>query len=236
MSIFDTLFGSSKPANTQANPTANPADPSGNPTPPTQGQEPKKEESPIDSFKGMWETDPNAPKVEPVKFVDIDPTKFQEQVSKLDFAKLIKPEQLSAISKGGDEAVKAFAESMNAISQASVAQSASIAKKMVEDAMGKADGVVQSKINSNIRLSQIHQLREAENPIFSHPATKPIVDAIEYQLTQQHPTATPQQISEMSKTYLTQFASLAAGPAKVESNPNGRTEMDWTEFLPASEF
>lgn len=235
MSIFDTLFGNSKAnqPNANTNPTDNAKEPTANPTPPKENKEPA---SPIEQFKDIWQTDPNAKPAEPVKYVDVDPTKFKEDVTKLDFSKVIKPETLQAISKGGDEAVAAFAEAINATSQATLMQSASISKKFVEEALGKADGEVNARIANNLRTSQIQQARPQDNPIYSHPATKPIAEAIELTIAQKNPTATPAEVSKLAQEYLAAFADIASTkPAAAEAKAR-RGEVDWSTFLTDSDF
>lgn len=246
MSIFDKLFGTpqQQQAATPA-PTPQPQQPGNLPaTPlPTTAPEgvpgnidpaaPKTPESPLDQFKDLWQNDPNAEnKNAPINF-NVDQTKLMEAASKVDFTKILKQEDLQAISAGGEGAVAAFAKSLNSVAQSVYAQNAMATSKIVEAAVAQAQDRFASQIPDMVKKQNLSNSLREENPALSHPAAAPILTALENQLTVKYPNATGSEIKKMATDYLSSFAT-AASPKKEDpatTATSGKKEQDWTDFL-----
>lgn len=188
--------------------------------------------APLDQFADLWKNDPSAAAAASNGvFGDLDPRKFSEAAAKLNFASTVTPEQLQAISAGGEGAVTAFSQAMNAVAQATYAQSAFASTKLIEQALGKAKEGFMSELPLHIKKLQVSDNLRTENPIFANPAVQPVISALESQLTVKFPNASASEITAMAKQYVealgTSFAAPATpAPAKAESK-----ETDWSSFF-----
>lgn len=257
MSIFDKLFGSAPapatpapaaaPANSAAGqpgnipaPTVGTAATAGtapNGTVPDNVQAPvnKPEASPFDSFGELWQPNANASEG-PEALINIDPKSIAEAASKTNFTKMINPDQLTAISQGGDAAVQALGQVLNQVAQGVYAQSAFASSKIVEQAMSKAREQFAAEIPSHVKKLQVSDSLRSENPALNHPAASPILGAIESQLTTKYPNASATEITKMAKQYLENFAGAINQPqqlaeAKAAAAEKKSSTTDWSKFL-----
>lgn len=189
--------------------------------------------SPLDKFNKVWETDPNAkaPENPAEMFANLDPAKIQEASKKVDFSKVVTQENLAKITAGGPEAAKAFMESMNAMAQQTYAQSAMATTKIVEQALSKQQASFDAQLPTMVkRLSSSEALNQ--NPVFSNPALKPVVDAMQQTLIQKNPNATVTEINQQLNDYFNavglQFAPKAP---ETPASKAKASETDWEKFF-----
>jgi len=190
--------------------------------------------TPFDSFQDLWKnapTDPNAPPSG--VFGNIDPKKFMEAAGKIDFAKSVTPEQLTAISSGGEAAMTAFAQAMNSVAQGVYAQSAFATTKIVEQALNKSKDQFLAELPTHIKKQTVTDSLRAENPIFSNPAVQPIISALEAQMTVKYPNATAPEITQMAKQYVEALGTSFAPKPAVAEVKGKKNETDWGSFLDA---
>lgn len=221
------------PANAAPNAPAAPNTASNGVVPANATDAPITEATPLDSFKDIWQTapvDPNAPQKSNSVFGDVDPKRFMEAAGKIDFSKAVTPEQLQAISAGGDGAMKAFAESMNKVAQGVYAQSAFASTKIVENALAKSRENFLAELPQHIKQQQVSTTMRDSNPIFSNPAVQPIISALEIQMTQKYPNATPTEITSMAKQYV-EALGTAFTPKPAASASKDSDGTDWEKFL-----
>ena len=262
MSMFSNVFGGGA-GNAQPNPTAPAAPNAGTPAPnpggpgnlpataastgatpngaapngqipPTDPNAPPDPATAFAQFDKLWEnapTDPNAPASG--IFGNVDPKKFMEAAGKIDFGKVITPEQLQSISAGGEGAMAAFAAAMNSVAQGVYAQSAFATTKIVEQALSKSKESFLSELPTHIKKQTVTDSLRAENPIFSNPAVQPIISALEAQMTVKYPNATAPEITNMAKQYVEALGSSFAPKPKADpgSPKNKKGETDWSSFL-----
>jgi hypothetical protein len=221
------------PAGTAPSATTTPNTAPNGVTPPNAAIDSTQDSTPLDQFKDIWQTapvDPNAPTKPTGVFGDVDPKRFMEAAGKIDFSKAVTPEQLQAISAGGDGAVKAFAESMNKIAQGVYAQSAFASTKIVENALAKSRESYLAELPQHIRQQQVSTTLRESNPIFSNPAVQPIISALEIQMTQKYPNATSTEITNMAKQYV-EALGTAFTPKPAASASKDSEGTDWDKFL-----
>ena len=186
--------------------------------------------APLDDFKGLWETVPNDPKSE--QLFNIDQGKFSEAVGKMDFANKIKPELLQAISQGGDAAAQALPQVMNQVAQQAFMQSTLAIPKIVEQALAKHSATLDDRISKTVKRTSLSDGVKSANPALSHPGAQPIIAAIQQQMIQKYPNATPTELNDMATKYLGSFADAIKGGSKQEAAsevPAGET--DWNNFF-----
>lgn len=184
--------------------------------------------SSLDQFKDLWQptpTDPNAP----VAPTALDPTKVAEAVSKANFSNVISQESLQAIAAGGDAAVKAFQDSMNAVAQQAVTQSILVANQMTEKAVQTALQKQQKDLPDMIRKQSLNENLTSANPLFKNPAVKPILDAVQHQLAGKYPNATATELATMAQNFVT---VLGENLVPKKETPKGSDDsVDWELFL-----
>jgi hypothetical protein len=244
MSVFDKLFGTT-PAPAAPAAAANPgnlnpaaAQPiAGNPNVPATLQTPNSTEpaapaSPMDQFSDLWQPsdiDPaaNAP------LINIDPKQLAEAAKKTDFSKIISPELRARVNAGGEDGTAAMMQAMNQMAQGVYAQAAFASSKIIEQAVAKAREQFNADIPAHIKKLQVSDNLRAENPVFNHPASSPILGAIESQLTVKYPNASAKEITGMATQYLENFANAVRAPADAAAAAAAKKnsgETDWSTF------
>lgn len=245
LNVFQSLFGGTPqnptpPTNPPQMPApTNPAnqDPSqplpgvspNNPTAPNNPTPP--DPTPFDGMKDIWQTPTNPnPDSGTGFFGNVDPKKLMESAQKVDFARIITPDDLTAIQGGGEAAAKAFAKSLNSVAQTVYAQSALATTKIVEQALNKAQERYDAQLPSLVTKLTANQNLVQDNPLLKHPAVQPLAEALQAQLIQKNPNATPAEIQTQVSDYFKAMATaFSPKPATVKSSQNSDT--DWDAFL-----
>jgi hypothetical protein len=189
--------------------------------------------SPMSDFKDVWNT-PATPQADQGLFGNLDSKALMESARQVDFAKVLKPEQLQAISQGGEAAMKAFAESLNSVAQTVYGQSALATTKIVEQAMAKNKESSDKQMQEMVKKFSVNEGLQANNPLLNNPALAPIVGALTDSLTRKNPSATSAEIQAQVNDYFNQLGTTFAPkpPASVDKN-SGRAAKneDWEKFL-----
>lgn len=195
--------------------------------------QPVVEVTPFDTFKDIWQTpsntgtDPNAP-----MFAGVDPKKLMESAGKVDFAKIISPESLAAISAGGEGATKAFAAAMNSVAQSVYAQSAFATTKIVDEAMTRQRDQFNTNLPSLITSHTANASLVKSNPLLSNPAVTPLVDALRETLIRKNPNATSEEITGQVTDYFNALGTSFAPKASVDpATARAAKSEDWSSFL-----
>jgi hypothetical protein len=188
------------------------------------------EASTLDKYKDLWQPTQQAEGETQPSFA-VDQSKLMEAAGKLDFTKVIKPEQLQAISRGGDEGMQAFAAAMNAVAQASFANSLSASSKLIEKAMAAKEEEFAAKIPNAIKMHNIDSGLAAD-PVFKHPAAKPVVGAIARAMASKYPDASAADLQKMASDLLVDIAGKGAPSAQEQQNKNKQAEtFDWDSWI-----
>lgn len=254
MNVIHQLFGGMAGSNSQqapspaqgANPTLQmnqpgtpgnipqnntmPANPN-NPTVPVETTPPAPQG--LDKFTDMWNIKPeDMPKAPESPFAAVTPEQVQAIAAKTDFSKVVTPEMMQAISAGGEGAVAAMMQAMNATSQEVYSQGAQASMKLIDTALAKQREQFQAELPNLIKTQNVTNNLRNENPIFSHAATAPILDMFAKQLQLKNPTADAATIQGQAKEFLLSFAEAANPTKKVNSKADPKLgKTDWEDFL-----
>lgn len=250
MSIFDKIFGNQAPApaapGTPAAPGNMPAAPvtttvatpgtASNGVVPANGVtdptkvDPNKVDSPLDQFKDLWEPVKTEEGKEPATPPQLDPEKLREVINKADFSSVIGKENLARIASGGEEAVGAFTESMNAVARQVMMQSTLASNKMIEQAVENALKAQESKFSSTIKQHTLTESLTSKNPLFKNPAIKPVLDAVRDQLAIKNPNASVAELTEMAQNFV-KVMGEAMNPSLANIGDSSKNQdTDWDAF------
>lgn len=204
------------------------------------GGDPAK--APLGNFDKMWDIDPTRKAPEsPVPVFNSDPTKMMELAGTVDFTKHIAPELLARATKGDGAAL---VEAINKAAQAGFAHSNLATTEIVKTALTQMTAKYENDVIPRILAAERTRNHVAEdNPIFTNPAAKPVVDLISSQMMSTYPQASSAEIKSMVGEYLTGFASMTLGNAGMvvtdpkvaqaanKGQPKPRAEPDWEKLL-----
>ena len=210
---------------------AAPATAQGNGVVPASTPEPA---APLDKFKDLWNNDPSSDPNKRAPLFNVDPAKVMEAASKVDFTSAITPDMLQAISRGGEEAMKAFGNALQATSQNVFAQSLMSTTKLIENAIDKTRTEFSTSLPGMVKSQAFKDGLLSENPALASPAAQPLIQAMQAQFLTKYPNATEQELRGMAKEYLTSFAAVVAPqqPTATKSGQRGiAQETDWEKFF-----
>lgn len=239
MSIMQTLFGKAQPQpaqqpqqaatpqHVQANPTVpNGTEPTANPNPTTE-----QSQSPTDKFKELW-SNPNQPTNQAPNF-KLNPEQLKSVTGTMDFTKSVSREDLSKIAQGGEGAIEALGNVLNAFGREVFGASAQFSSHMTESGYQSASKVIDNGLPSAIKKQLTEQHIYQSNPKLKDPALQPLIGALQGQFSAKHPNATAQEINDLVSEYMTTVVGAAftkEEPASAATQKqNGAT--DFSGFL-----
>jgi hypothetical protein len=250
MGLMDMFkFGAGQAQQPQGNPTATAGTPGnlpqGNPTMIAQGspdgqipggnavpQEQNK--SPLAEFDKLWEPvkpAEGAIQDEPIKF-NIDANRVRASAKQVDFTKTITPALLEKVNAGGEGALQAMLQVMNEMGQTIFAESMMAGTKVLENGLEASHQRVSRTLPDTIRKQNVGSALRENNPLFTNPATAPMLSALESQLQAKFPTASAAEITEHARNYLVNFANEAKklDPAtQAQTKFAAGREEDWSQ-------
>lgn len=186
----------------------------------------------MDQFNDLWKPAESPAGGAPKGMFNVDPAKLMEAAGRMDFSKAVTPDQLQAISAGGDAAVSAFAAAMNKVAQTVYAQNAMATTKIVEQALAQSKESFMGELPQHIKRQQASDTLRTENPAFSHPAAAPILGALQQQMAVKFPNATASELANMSKQYLENFSDMLKKPEQTNSQSSTKSgDTDWSTFI-----
>lgn len=189
-------------------------------------------ESLLDKHKDLWQ--PNATdQQEAQPLFAVDQSKLMEAAGNLDFTKLVKPEQVQAIARGGDEAAQAFLQAINAVGQAGFANALAANTKLIEQALQRKEAEFEAKIPGAIKSFNIENALSSD-PVLSHPAARPVVGVIAKAMASKNPDATPGELQEAALALLREIVgdSPAAKQAKqAQQQQETAGAFDWDAWI-----
>lgn len=198
----------------------------------TEAAAPAASQSLLEQHKDLWQP-ATTEQTEAQPLFAVDQSKLMEAAGKLDFTKLVKPEQLQAISRGGDEAAQAFLQAINAVGQAGFANALSANVKLIEQALERKEAEFEARIPGAIKSFNIESSLSSD-PILKHPAARPVVGAIAKAMAAKNPDATPSELQESALNLLREIAgegkeTKAAAVQQQQREKAG--SFDWDSWI-----
>lgn len=150
-----------------------------------------------------------------------DPAELAQAVKNFDFTGGQEFDQLASQVLGQGADLNAFKQLLNQVVQQGVARSTQASAAIAENAAKEVAGRLQTNLPASIRDAQTDALLQAKfktamsNPAFSHT-----LQDVKARITRANPNATPEQLTELTDTYLTQLFA-ASGKESTPKTVNG---------------
>jgi hypothetical protein len=250
--ILDRIFGNSNnqqvnqppvgvPVNPQMNPQgqqvastnisspANPNVPSGVAAPAhSQEQVSTQNPSPLDGFKDLWNpvTTPEGATAPTSIVPQLDPAKLNEAVSKANFLQGVSPELMTK-AMSGDAA--AFAQVLNESSKAAFQQALLASRNLTETSLNSYGERQKADMPGMVKSQMVRDTLQT-NPLYQHEATRPLLAALETQLSQKYPMASANEITQHAQNYIDQFVQVAS-PKQQQQEFKINRQDDFSGFM-----
>lgn len=186
-------------------------------------------QSPLDKFAEIWQTPANGGNVAPnfasdaIAFDQNQMQAIRQKVSSINFMASAKPETVQAALTGN---VEAFSSVINSAVQQALLQSMQLSGAMVNQGLRTRAQELMDHFPEVVRQQLASQQLRQDNPLFSNPATKPILESLEAALVRNQPNLTPQQVSQVAQTYLQDFAKTLMPQATTQQKPSDQPSWD----------
>lgn len=202
--------------------------------PQNQEQQNQDQNSDMESFKDLWNNEPTEgePPEDPSdlsSLFSVDQDKIKESVSKMDFTGTLSPEVLEAISSGGEDAVKAFATSLNSVAQEVFSKAMLANGSLVKQAFSKAQDKIDARTSRNYTRLKVSDELTSVNPLLKDPSVAPMVAAVQEQLQRKYPDASAADIRAQAEKYFTNFANMVKKPETPETPTKDLS--DFSDFV-----
>lgn len=206
-----------------------------------------QQDDPLMKFEELWQPNldkagkpiPSTKKGPKAYMPNLDPKKMGEFVSRMDFTKHVKPEQLAAISKGGDEALPHLMELLNSVGRQSFAHAFTGLQRMSEAGIQAAIADARSEIPNFVADQMLESGLESSNPLMKHPAFQPLVKNVREQYRQKFPKASPAELTNAVNAYFENLHAEMTG-TKNKAKPQdtnqdllkaGSPDADWGDWF-----
>jgi hypothetical protein len=188
-------------------------------------------QSPDAAFADLWKTDTSNQSQQGQPLFNVSREKLLETARLQDFKQAVTPEQMTAIAAGGEGAVSAMMDMINAVTQQGYAQSVFATTKLIEGALEKSNFAKQDQLATTIRdLNFQTGLRET-NPVFSNPVFSPLMETAQKQFQVKYPTATAAELQGMAVKYVESMVQQYNKPNQEAAvKKQAASGVDWSSF------
>lgn len=169
----------------------------------------------------------------PTVAVAYDQAAVAQKLQGMDFTRFADPKDMAAVAAGGEGAVAAMGNMMNAMMRQAMLMQTGFAAQSANTAADFAYQRAQGGIPELVR-GQLTQAQLAENQFANHPALAPMVTALSQQFQTQYPKATPAEVAAHVGKYM-QAVSGAFAPKQetpAAGGQNGQQQStDWGQWM-----
>lgn len=204
---------------------------------------------PLMDFTKLWNNDTNtqgqqnqpAPKKGYVPEFQRD--QLEAAVSQFKFArKALTPERQAAIMAGGEGAVAAMVDMMDAAFEQATMVNFTANRNLMDRSLTAAETGFLDKVPANVRDVMTQNSIQTSNPLMRDPQYSGMVDIVRQQAQSKYPKATPDQIQQVVNGYFDKMYSDMSGirqqqqdGANSQDNNTklkiGAQDADWNEWV-----
>ena len=197
--------------------------------------------NPLDAYKDLWQapkTDPNQPSPPSLTpTFNLDPAKLAEIAGKVDFTGHISPELMKKALEGDLPSLQGI---IQGAAQAAFAKSTEATGMIVQLALTNQAKAIEASVPGILHKNNVTAELQKNNALFNNPATKPMLDLVTNQFILKNPTATPTEIEQHAKAFISGFAENVVkmdGKQITEVPKPGKgakVETDWLKYATQS--
>ena len=190
-----------------------------------------KAAAPLAQFEKLWENAGNDSTSTASKGVlpAVTAEQLTGALANSNFLSNVDP-QLLAKAAAGD--ATAFSDVINSGLRTVMTQAVLTSHSLIEAGAKSHGEQLRTSLPSMVRSSNVSDSLQ-DNPLYSNPAAKPMVDMVKAQLEAKHPQASAREIAELTHNFIKDFAGLAT-PKQETQAQKGRTpegDTDWYQLL-----
>lgn len=241
MSIFNIFRPNAQQPQQQGQPSTpasphvenNPTVPNNTNTPPAPAPSPENPQgqSPTDGFKDLWKMEPNQQGQAPN--FKLNPEHLQQTAGKLDFTKAVNRDDLQKIAGGGDEAIGALMNVLNTFGQAVFSTNAQFSSHLTEAGYKAASESIDRGLPNLVKKQFAQSDLFTKNSKLRDPALQPLVLAIQSQISDRHPNASPAEVNAMVEQYFNSTVATAFKKEDDKESQGSKASLpdDFSSFL-----
>lgn len=200
--------------------------------------------SPMADYTNVWDKSKDKALPNPTPTFTIDQADLLTKAKGIDFGKHINQEALGKASKGDSEALL---QVLNEATQAGFAYGTQGQATLLEQALAKQAKTFQEEyFPEMMRRHDASREVAANNTAFNDPAIAPITDILKERFAAQYPNASPAQIAEHTRKFMTGMSkTITAGEKsgtsevvaevarsrEIAAKTKGGKNDDWTTFF-----
>jgi hypothetical protein len=180
--------------------------------------------NPLDAYSKMFDNANSNSEIHAPSF-KLDPKVIDEVAGKMNFISNISQDQINKALTGDAEAFMAViqATSQNAY-KAAIQHNTSLTDSFIN----QRSDFEKKQVQQGVKEQLTHQALSSA-PNFNHPVIKQELNRIASQFARANPDASPVEVAEAAKQYITDLSS-ALNPTS-SSTSNTEKEMDWSKYL-----
>ncbi len=188
-------------------------------------------ESPLDKFNDLWKMEPTQGNQAPN--FRIDPEQLGKVTSQMDFSRSVSQQDLEQIVNGGEEAVGALMNVLNGVGRQIFSMNAQFTSHMTEQGYSTAQQAIDAGLPNLVKKQFSQNELFQSNPKLKEPALQPLVMAIQSQVAQKYPNATPSEVNAMVDQYFTEVVgkSFTKEDPKAQSQAASSANFDFSSFI-----
>lgn len=187
-------------------------------------------ESPVAKFDDLWTMEPTQPNQAPN--FKLDPQHLSKVSSQMDFSRAVSQEDLSRIAQGGEEAVGALINVLNTVGRSIFSMNAQFTSHMTEQGYNTAQQAIDAGLPNLVKKQFSQNELFQTNPKLKEPALQPLVMAIQSQVAQKHPNATPSEVNAMVNQYFTEIVGKSFAPEQDRQQQTAQNQsFDFSSFI-----
>lgn len=182
-------------------------------------------QSPLDQFKDLFniEQDPKAPAEDPnASWFNLDQDKMLEAANKVSFTNVPQFGELAQKALSGD--TEALGNLLDTVLRGAYVRNAMLAGTISEKAGRAALERISNELPNKVRDISSQESVAQLNPMFQHPAMRPMVDSLRQQIQRKYPDASSKEIANLTNEYLSTISKQMA--ASQEPDPTDRRKAE----------
>lgn len=182
--------------------------------------------NPLDAYSKMFDNAAKNSDIQAPTF-NLDPKVVDEVAGKMNFTQNLNPEIVQKAMQGD---ARAFMQAIQSASQAAYKAAIQHNTSLTDTFINQRSEYEKKQIDNGVH-KQLTSQALSSAPNFSHPVIKQELNRVADQFSRANPDASPIEVAEAAKKYITDLSSALNPTTSTSSNQGKEAEMDWTKYL-----